>query len=124
MRHDRFLTHKPRLARGTEDLQEMHGLPFVRHIEVLIGMVVLLTLHDRCQICRGIEIGAVRFLNEAGRDLFGVAFLRDLDHHCAFALLQQALLFELCEHGWDVGLRIAFALPKVKAHVQVAIVLL
>ena len=102
----------------------MHALPLVGHVEILVGVIVLLPLYDGREVRRGVKIGAVRFLHEAGRNFLRIALLRNVDDHRPFALPEDPLLSEVLHHRGDVRLRVTFAFPEVKGHVQVAVVLL
>ena len=86
-------------------------------------MVVLLPLNQSGKVGGGIKGGAVGFQDDAGRHLFLVLRLLHLHHQRALALHGVATVLQRLNHAGDIGLRVAFALPQVKFHIQVGVVL-
>ena len=111
-----------RLAGDAENLLKVQALALVRQIEDLVGVVVLLALHDGGKIGRGVERCAVRLDENAGRKLLGVAFLLHRHDQRAFGLDGQMLVLDDLQHLRNIRLRVAFTEPDVKRHVEVAVV--
>ena len=86
-------------------------------------MIILLTLYQRGKVGGGVEGGAVRLEDDTGRNLLLVAFLLNLHHQSALTFHSIAAILQVLDHIGDVGFGVAFALPQVKVHIQVGIVL-
>ena len=74
-------------------------------------MEILLPLHDGGQVGGGIKSSSVGFPDDAGRQLLGICLLRNIHHQGSLALIGQALFHKIIDHGGDIGLGVAFALP-------------
>ena len=102
----------------------MHALAFIHHINITVRMEVLLTLNNGGKVGGGIQGSAVGFPYETGRNLLGICLLCHIHHKGALAFVSQAFIHQHLDHVRNIRLRIAFALPQVKFHIQVGIIFL
>ena len=102
----------------------MHALAFIHHIDIAVRMEILLTLNNGGKVGGGIQGSAVGFPYEAGRDFLAVCLFCNIHHKGALALIGQAFIHQHLDHVRNIRLGIAFALPQVKFHIQVGIILL
>ncbi len=122
MAQSRALRNDAALFCRAEDLLKVQSLPFVGDIKHLVGVIILLTLYQCGQIGCGIQRGSVGLDQNARRNLFGVARLLHVDDPRTAVFTRDAAGPEILEHGLDIGLRAAFAKPKLKVYVQPVVV--
>ena len=112
-----------RLARNAEELLKVQRLPLVGQVQKLVRMIVVLALDDGCKIGRGVECCAVGLDQNAGRDFLCVALLLHRHDQRTVGLDSQMLFLNDFQQLGNIRLRVAFAQPHVKRHVQRAVVL-
>ena len=118
----RVRADKPGLFRHAEDLLKVQVLPLVGQVHIFLRVIILLTLDDGGKVGRGVERRAVRFDENAGRDLLRVRLLLHRHDQRALGFHAEAPGLDGFEHLRDILLRVALAEPDVKAHTEIVIV--
>ena len=114
--------HHLRLSSGTEALDKVKILSFIHHIYNFIRMKIIHSLLDGSQIRRGVQSGAVRFEQHAGRDFLLVRLLRNIHYQCPLRLLGISALFHVFDHRCNNIVDRGFSPPEIEIHIQQIII--
>ena len=106
-----FLAHQ---FQYLEELPEMQVLLVGDDVEALVKIVRLLAVDRRGEVARGVQRGAVRAQDEAGRHVVG----GEVDDLRPLAFDEKPFLFEFVDDGLHLVDVKALARPAVEMHVE------